>query len=205
MRPAEFIKTNSGDFRAVLQNCRKISNEAVSCALELRTYKGHSGKGSQRISAHCVVFQRRDSAGSSKIFFFHDGVKRQPHQSNKSCAIAGETEVAEQRLSPVQLVGHFFVVDRVRKETDRRKLGNSFQNGFPTWRRSHQPEGQQIPAAGTGSIGRAFEELGWEVTSLDVDRKASPIICADTCSWEPLPRFAPGYFDMIWASPVCTE
>ena len=83
--------------------------------------------------------------GSSKIFFFHDGVKRQPHQSNKSCAIAGETEVAEQRLSPVQLVGHVFV-DRIRKETDRRKLGNSFQNGSPTWRRSHQPERRQIPA-----------------------------------------------------------
>ena len=54
-------------------------------------------------------------------------------------------------------------------------------------------------------MSRAFEELGWEVTSLDVDPKASPTICADICSWEPLPKFAPGYFDMIWASPVCTE
>ena len=50
--------------------------------------------------------------------------------------------------------------------------------------------------SGTGSMGRAFEELGWEVTSLDVDSKASPTICADICSWEPLPK---GYFDMIWA------
>ena len=85
---------------------------------------------------------RRCGMGSSKIFFFHDGVKGQPHQSNKSCAIAGETEVAEQRLSPVQLVGHLFFVDGIRKETDRRKLGNSFPNGSPTWRRSHQPEGR---------------------------------------------------------------
>ena len=54
-------------------------------------------------------------------------------------------------------------------------------------------------------MGRAFEELGWEVISLDVDSKASLTICADICSWEPLPKFAPGYFDMIWASPVCTE
>ena len=59
--------------------------------------------------------------------------------------------------------------------------------------------------SGTGSMGKAFEELGWEVTSLDVDPKASPTICADICSWEPLPRFAPGYLDMIWASPVCTQ
>ena len=58
---------------------------------------------------------------------------------------------------------------------------------------------------GTGSMGRAFAELGWEVTSLDVDPKADPTICADICSWEPLPKLAPGYFDMIWASPVCTE
>ena len=54
--------------------------------------------------------------GSSKIFFFHDRVKSQPHQSN-SCAIAGETEVAEQSLSPVQLVGHLFC--RPYKKRDR--------------------------------------------------------------------------------------
>ena len=54
-------------------------------------------------------------------------------------------------------------------------------------------------------MGRAFEELGWEVISLDVDPKATPAILADVCSWEPLPRFAPGYFDMIWASPVCRD
>ena len=47
-------------------------------------------------------------------------------------------------------------------------------------------------------MGRAFEELGWEVTSLDVDPKASPTICADICSWEPLPKFAPGYFAPSW-------
>ena len=54
-------------------------------------------------------------------------------------------------------------------------------------------------------MGKAFEELGWEVTSLDIDPKANPTVCADICSWEPLPKFAPGHFDMIWVSPVCTE
>ena len=29
-------------------------------------------------------------------------------------------------------------------------------------------------------MGRAFDELGWEVTSLDVDPKASPTIFADS-------------------------
>ena len=59
--------------------------------------------------------------------------------------------------------------------------------------------------SGTGSVGRAFAELGWEVVSLDLDPKAGSTICADVCSWEPMPMFAPGYFDMIWASPPCTE
>ena len=54
-------------------------------------------------------------------------------------------------------------------------------------------------------MGRAFAELGWEVVSLDVDPKSKPTICADVCSWEPLPMFAQGYFDLIWASPPCTE
>ena len=55
----------------------------------------------------------------------------------------------------------------------------------------------------TGSMGRAFAELG-KVTSLDVDPKAKTI-CADICTWEPLLTFAPGHFDMIWTFPVCTE
>ena len=54
-------------------------------------------------------------------------------------------------------------------------------------------------------MGRAFGELGWEVISLDLDPSAEPTICANVCSWEPMPMFAPGYFDMIWASPPCTE
>ena len=49
---------------------------------------------------------------------------------------------------------------------------------------------------GTKSIGRAFEAAGWEVVSLD-------IVC-DIRSWD-YALFPPGHFDMVWASPVCTE
>ena len=56
--------------------------------------------------------------------------------------------------------------------------------------------------SGTGSIGKAFRELGWEITSLDLGPKANPTICVDICEWEP--EYEPGYFDFIWASPVCT-
>ena len=49
---------------------------------------------------------------------------------------------------------------------------------------------------GTKSIGRAFEAAGWEVVSLDIVSKFEPTI---------LTLFPPGHFDMVWASPVCTE
>ena len=56
--------------------------------------------------------------------------------------------------------------------------------------------------AGTGSIGRAFERLGWEVVSLDIDPKCEPTHVADIRDWDyrVYPR---GYFDFVWASPVC--
>ena len=57
--------------------------------------------------------------------------------------------------------------------------------------------------AGTGSVGKAFERRGWEVTSLDVDPKANASITADILTWD-YRQFPPGHFDAIWASPVCT-
>jgi hypothetical protein len=56
--------------------------------------------------------------------------------------------------------------------------------------------------SGTGSIGRAFQELGWQVVSLDLDPKAKPTIVADVCEWEPPEGF---HVDVVWASPPCTE
>ena len=58
--------------------------------------------------------------------------------------------------------------------------------------------------SGTGSIGRAFEEEGWEVISLDIDDKSGPCITANIMEWDyyTYPR---GYFDGLWASPPCTH
>ena len=58
--------------------------------------------------------------------------------------------------------------------------------------------------SGTKSIGRAFEALGWEVTSLDSDPQSDPSICEDILQWD-YTVFQPGHFDFVWASPVCTE
>ena len=57
---------------------------------------------------------------------------------------------------------------------------------------------------GTKSIGRAFEAAGWEVVSLDIVSKFEPTILCDIRSWD-YTTFPPGHFDMVWASPVCTE
>ena len=55
---------------------------------------------------------------------------------------------------------------------------------------------------GTKSVGRAFEAAGWEVVSLDIVSKFEPTILSDIWDYT---TFPPGHFDMVWASPVCTE
>ena len=57
---------------------------------------------------------------------------------------------------------------------------------------------------GTKSIGRAFEAAGWEVVSLDIVSKFEPTILCGIRSWD-YTMFPPGHFNMVWASPVCTE
>ena len=51
-------------------------------------------------------------------------------------------------------------------------------------------------------MGRAFEALGWEVTSLDVE--GEPTIKCDIMDWD-YRSLPPEHFDAVWASPVCTE
>ena len=58
--------------------------------------------------------------------------------------------------------------------------------------------------AGTGSIGKIFREKGWEVVSLDVDPKTEATIKQDIRDWD-YTAYPPGYFDVIWASPCCTQ
>ena len=58
--------------------------------------------------------------------------------------------------------------------------------------------------SGTGSIGNAFSNLGWEVVSLDLDPKTPATIHENILSWD-FAVLPPGHFDAIWASPCCTN
>lgn len=56
---------------------------------------------------------------------------------------------------------------------------------------------------GTGSIAKVARELGFEVTTLDIDPRCNPDICADVITFDYQCHFEPGSFDVIWSSPPC--
>ena len=58
--------------------------------------------------------------------------------------------------------------------------------------------------AGTGSIGRAFERIGWTVVSLDISPKYNPEHVVDLHLWNSH-IYGRDYFDFVWGSPVCTQ
>jgi hypothetical protein len=58
---------------------------------------------------------------------------------------------------------------------------------------------------GTGSFGDVFRAAGYVVVSLDADLRWKPDICVDVMHWDYKNMFSVGYFDVITASPPCTE
>ena len=59
--------------------------------------------------------------------------------------------------------------------------------------------------SGTGSVGKAFEERGFEVISVDIDPQFKPTIVADVLAWNYRYHFKPGCFDVVFCSPPCAN
>ena len=59
--------------------------------------------------------------------------------------------------------------------------------------------------SGTGSVGQVFRKAGYDVVSLDFDRKMRPSICVDILQWDYRAAFPVGHFEVIFACPPCTE
>ncbi|EPS62093.1 hypothetical protein M569_12700, partial [Genlisea aurea] len=58
--------------------------------------------------------------------------------------------------------------------------------------------------SGTGSAKKVLEKEGFEVISLDSEARFQPTLCCDILGWD-YKEYPPGYFDIITASPPCTE
>lgn len=60
--------------------------------------------------------------------------------------------------------------------------------------------------SGTGSVGTAFKKLIKvnKYVSVDINPKYNPTTCQDIMKFE-YKKYKPGTFDIIWASPPCTE
>ena len=57
--------------------------------------------------------------------------------------------------------------------------------------------------SGTMSVSRPFVEEGHEVVNVDWDPRYSPTHCVDIMTWNC--PYSPGHFDIVWASPDCTQ
>lgn len=55
---------------------------------------------------------------------------------------------------------------------------------------------------GTKSVGKIFEAAGYEVVSLDYNKKFNATYTEDILTWD-YKQFPTGYFNVIWASPDC--
>ncbi len=57
---------------------------------------------------------------------------------------------------------------------------------------------------GTGSVGKCCKELGWNVVSLDIDKKYNPTHLCNILDFD-YTQYHPDTFDIIWASCDCTQ
>ena len=58
--------------------------------------------------------------------------------------------------------------------------------------------------SGTGSVGKVAQKLGYEVISLDIEKKFNPTLCMSIMEFDAT-KYKPDGFNFVWSSPPCTE
>ena len=69
----------------------------------------------------------------------------------------------------------------------------------------HGPGRALFLCSGTGSVGKPFRESGWEVVDVDRDGRFGAEVVVDILTWDYKAAYPQGHFDVIWASPDCTQ
>ena len=82
------------------------------------------------------------------------------------------------------------------------KRKGSIDDGWQYFRTPFQMRVLNL-CSGTGSVSRPFIEKGHEVVEVDWDSRYSPTHCVDIMTWNC--PYSPGHFDIVWASPDCTQ
>ena len=59
--------------------------------------------------------------------------------------------------------------------------------------------------SGTHSVGKKLQEMGYQVVSVDINKRSRPDFPVDIMQWEYWKVFAPGHFDLVAASVPCNE
>ena len=59
--------------------------------------------------------------------------------------------------------------------------------------------------SGTGSVGKPFREAGYEVVDVDRDGRFGAEVVVDLHVWDYKAAYPQGHFDVVWASPDCTQ
>jgi site-specific DNA-cytosine methylase len=59
--------------------------------------------------------------------------------------------------------------------------------------------------SGTKSVGNKLREMGYQVVSLDINKRSKPDLPINILDWEYRKDFAPGDFELVAASVPCNE
>jgi hypothetical protein len=71
--------------------------------------------------------------------------------------------------------------------------------------RRGQPRRMLDLFCGTGSVGDVYRNLGYQLTSVDIDPQWRPDICVDVLEWDFQKEFRPGDFEVVVCGVPCTE